>query len=354
MTDEQLHKKSHWIRQTFFAILFSLLVILVVGRIYLPYWVKDYANETLNNIDGYRGSVEDVDIALYRGAYVIHGLKIFKLDKGIPVPFIDFKRTDLSLQWGALFKGRIVGDVTLDRPVINFAKSAGGNTAQTGTDADWTVPIKELMPLDINFVEINNGKIAYKDFSTSPNVDVYIDNMHARATNLRNVDDKKAALPSDLKVSGTSLGDGKLDIQGKMNILKKIPDFDMDAKLESVSLPAMNTYARPFAGIDFEKGTLNIYTELVVMDGAVTGYVKPLATNIHLLDPEPDNAVKFIWEALASGVIDIFSNQRKDQFATQINLEGRLDQPQTNFWSTLGGIFRNAFGQAFSNTIKPE
>ncbi len=354
MNDMPARKKNHWVRDVFFATLFSLLVILVVGRIYLPYWVKDYANQTLSNIDGYRGSVDDVDIALYRGAYVIHGLKIYKLDKGIPVPFIDFARTDLSIQWGALFDGRIVGDVTLDRPVINFARSASGATAQTGVETDWTVPIKELMPLDINFVEINNGKIAYKDFFTSPNVDVYIDNMSARATNLRNAEDKKAAMPSDVTVSGTSIGDGKLNIAGKMNILKKIPDFDFDAKLESISLPAMNNYARPFIGIDFESGNLNIYTELLVKDGAVSGYVKPLATSVHIMDSEPDDAIKFIWEALVSGVMEIFSNQKEDQFATQIALEGRLDSPQTNIWSTLGGIFRNAFGQAFSNTIKPE
>ncbi len=347
-------KKNHWIRDTFFAILFSLLVILVVGRIYLPTWVKNYTNETLNNIEGYRGSVEDIDIALYRGAYVIHGLKIFKLDKGIPVPFLDFARTDLSIQWSALFQGRIVGDVTLDRPVINFARSSNGTTAQTGTETDWTVPIKELMPLDINFVEINNGKIAYKDYSSKPNVDIYIEDMHARATNLRNADADNAALPSDLTVRGVSIGGGKLQLDGKLNILKKTPDFDLDGKLESISLPAMNNYARPFAGIDFEKGTLNIYTELAAKNGAISGYVKPLATDIHMIDPEPDNAVKFIWEALVSGVMEIFSNQKKDQFATQIAIEGRLDSPETNFWVTLGGIFRNAFGQAFSNTIKPE
>lgn len=250
---KSIKSKRHLIKNIFFASLFSLLVILVVGRIYLPVWVKDYANETLNNIDGYRGSIEGVSIALYRGAYVIHGLKLYKIDKGIPTPFLDFERADLSIQWGALFKGRIVGDVTLDRPTINFARSSSGQSAQTGVETDWTVPIRELMPLDINFVEINNGKIAYQDFSTSPNVDIYIDNMQARATNLRNVDDKSVALPSDLTVRGSSIGGGNLALDGKLNILKQIPDFDIAGKLESIDLPAMNNYARPFAGIDFEK-----------------------------------------------------------------------------------------------------
>lgn len=344
----------HLARNILYASLFSVLVILVVGRIYLPYWAKDYVNTTLNNIDGYRGSVEGISIALYRGAYVIHDLKLYKIDKGIPSPFLDFARADLSIQWGALFKGRIVGDVTLDRPTINFAKSSSGQSAQTGVETDWTRPIKELMPLDINFVEINNGKIAYQDFSTEPNVDVYIDKMHARATNLRNINDRSEALPSDLTVRGSSIGGGNLQLDGKLNILKQIPDFDIAGKLESIDLPAMNNYARPFAGIDFEKGRLDIYTELAVKNGAISGYVKPLATEVYIIDPEPDSAIKFIWEVFVAAVADIFTNSAQDQFATQIVIEGQLDSPETNIWRTIGAIFRNAFVQAFSRTITPE
>lgn len=346
-------KKRHLLRDVFFASLFSLAVILIVGRIYLPYWVKDYVNATINNIDGYSGSVDRIGIALYRGAYVIHDLKIFKEESGIPVPFINIARTDLSLQWGALFRGRIVGDVTLDRPVINFATGQSGAT-QDGTDTDWTVPIKELMPLDINWVEINDGHIAYRNFASSPNVDIYIEDLFAHATNLRNIEDSSTALPSTLTARGTSLGGGALAIDGRLNILKQIPDFDIDAKLESVNLTAMNSYARPFAGIDFEGGELNVYSELIVDDGAIGGYVKPLATDVRIIDSEPESALKFIWEGLVSAVVEIFSNQRADQFATQIELQGRLDSPETNIWKTLGGILRNAFGEAFTRSITPE
>ncbi len=351
----EAHNKTHrhLVRKTAFWTLFVLIAVLVAGRIYLPYWVKDYVNETLNNIDGYRGSVEDIDIALYRGAYAIHGLELFKVDKNIPVPFLDIRTIDLSLQWGALFHGEVVGDVTLDRPIINFARSSTGQSAQTGVETDWTKPIKDLMPLDINFVEINSGKITYQDFSTTPKVDLFIDNMYAKVTNLRNVEDKNAALPSTMQVSGKSIGGGDMRIDGKLNILKRVPDADIQAKLEKVSMPALNDYARAFAGIDFEKGNFNLYTDVKLKDGNVSGFVKPLATDIHLIDLTED-PLTVLWESFVAAVIDIFSNQRKDQFATQIELQGNIDSPETNFWSTLRGIFRNAFVQAYSNTIKPE
>lgn len=346
-------KRRHLVRKTAFWIVLVLVAALVGGRIYLPYWVKNYVNETLNDIDGYRGSVKDIDIALYRGAYAIHGLELFKIDKNIPVPFLDIRTIDLSLQWGALFRGEVVGDVTLDRPVINFARGSTGQSAQTGVETDWTKPIKDLMPLDINFVEIDDGKVTYQDFSTTPKVDLFIDELYARVTNLRNVEDKNAALPSTMKVSGKSIGGGDLRIAGKLNILKRIPDADIQAKLEKVSLPALNDYARAFAGIDFEQGNFNLYTDVAVKDGNVTGFVKPLATDIHLIDLTED-PFSVLWESFVAAVIDIFSNQRKDQFATQIELRGTIDSPETGFWSTLRGILHNAFVKAYTNTIKPE
>ncbi len=351
--------KAHKHRKRNIAL--GTVIVLALGllgvRIYLPVWVTDYVNKTLDNIPGYSGSISDVDLALYRGAYIIYDLKLDKKANGdIPAPFLDIKKIDLSIQWGALFKGAVVGDVTLTSPTINFATGRSGATTQTGVETDWTKPIKELMPLDINFVEINDGKIAYKDFSRKPAVDLFIDHLNARATNIRNADDRNVALPSDITARGNSIGGGKFALDGKMNIIKQVPDLDMTSKLEAVDLPAMNDYARAFAGVDFDQGNLNVYADLDVKDGRVSGFVKPLATNIHLIDwdtDEPD-VLGVIWESLVSVVLEIFENQQKDQFGTQIALEGNIDNPQTSFWSALNGILRNAFVKAYSDTVKKE
>lgn len=328
--------------------LLSVMAVLIAARVALPFVVTDYVNRVLDRIDGYSGSISDVDIHLYRGAYTIHNLKIFKDQGNIPVPFVDIAVTDFSVEWGALFKGAIVGEVVMNTPKLNFATGRSG-ASQTGTDADWTRPIKDLMPLDINRAEINNGVIAYKDFGANPPVDLSITDLNGVVRNLRNVEDKNLALPSHFEGSGRSIGGGELRVVGDTNILKRIPDFDIDAKLEGVSLPAINSYSNDYAGIDFADGTLHIYSELAVKDGQVTGYVKPLARNVTLLDSEQDDdPFNYIWESLASVVIEIFENQPTDQFATRVELEGNLNDPETNFWSTLGGIINNAFVRAFT------
>jgi len=49
--------------------LVSLIAFLVIIRISLPFIILHFANKNLKTLKGYTGHVEDIDLALYRGAY---------------------------------------------------------------------------------------------------------------------------------------------------------------------------------------------------------------------------------------------------------------------------------------------
>ena len=341
-------------RTVFLAFIAILIIVLVAARLYLPIWLKDYVNAELAKLEGYSGSVEDIDVALIRGAYVIHDLKIIKRNANMPVPFLTAKTVDLSVQWGALIKGRIVSEINIDTAIINFATNKSGRVTQTGAEGNWSEAIQNLMPIDINLITLSNSKVTYRDFSTTPEVNIFVNDINGEIRNLRNIDDASVALPSPFRATGTSIGGGKMQLRGKANILRKFTDLDGDLKLEGMDLTAINSYSRAYAAIDFEKGSLNSYSELVIKDGRVRGYFKPIATNLEIIDlrMKDKNLLEVIWEPVAAGLIEIFSNQGKDQFATRVEFEGRIDNVETPFWPTVGGILRNAFVQAFSHRIE--
>lgn len=343
-------------RNTAIALAVTLLIIAVGARVYLPIWATAYVNKALASISGYSGSVSDIDIALSRGAYIIRDLKLEKKVKDIPVPFMEIQSVDLSVQWGALIRGALVGDVTLNRPILNFAKGQSGSTSQTGEETDWTRPIKALMPLAINWIEVHNGRVSFQDFSSTPRVDLFVDDLHLKATNVRNVDDADNPLPSEITMTGNSIGHGRIFVDGRINILRTLPDMAVKAKLESVDLPALNDYTRSFAAVDFSAGSLSVYSDLTVNDGEVKGFVKPLATGIELIDVERQDAnpLNLLWESAFSGLVQLFKNSPKDQFATQIPLEGHIENPEIGFWPALAGILHNAFVKAYSRTVEQE
>lgn len=63
---------------TWLKVAIILLVLVVAIRIALPYVVLRYTNKTLATMNGYTGHVEDIEIALLRGAYKIDSIYINK------------------------------------------------------------------------------------------------------------------------------------------------------------------------------------------------------------------------------------------------------------------------------------
>ncbi len=339
-------RKLAWKWRILLGIAAVLVVILIVVRLYLGVWLLNYVNGVLGHIQGYQGSVESINIDLYRGAYRINKLVLNKKEGAIPTPFIAIQTADLSLQWGALFDGRIVSNITLTKPVINFAVNK--SASQNGADVDWTKPIKDLMPIDINRVAFEDGSVAYKDFSSTPQVDVFIHHMDGEVQNLRNVQSAGEPLPSPIDIKGSSIGDGTLKIHGRLNILKPTPDMNILMSLENVNLPALNNYSEAYAAFDFKQGNFGLYSQLVIKDSQVSGYVKPMATNLSVDILKSANPIQIAWDTTVAAILKIFTNISKDQFATRVDLQGNLNNIDTNTWSMIGGILKNAFINAMS------
>jgi hypothetical protein len=344
-------------------IIVIILVVVVAFRLTLPYFVTRYVNNVLNDLEGYRGQIYDVDIHLIRGAYQIDSLKIFKIDGNKEIPFIDVPLMDLSVEWESLFQGKLVGEVHFEDPDLNFiagkkekGKGESGGE-QSGEDVDWTVPIKRLMPLKINRLTIADGKIMFYDFTTKPQVDLSLTNVQLEAQNLNNARKHKDMLPSTVKAQATSIGNGQLTIDMKINVLKQIPDLDLNLKFERVNMTSLNDFFDAYAHIDVEKGSFNLYSEVAVLDGKVSGYVKPLFNDLKVIDlkKDKDKPLELMWESFVGLVAEVFENQSKDQFATRVPLQGKISEVKSPFWPTLWNIFRNAFIQAFDrntdNTI---
>lgn len=103
----------------------GVVVLLVALHFALPYLVRDYLNDKLADMGDYRGQITDVDLALWRGAYKINGLKIVKVDGKVPVPFVDAPLIDLSVSWHSLwYDHAVVAQVQFLNPEINFVDAA--------------------------------------------------------------------------------------------------------------------------------------------------------------------------------------------------------------------------------------
>ncbi|MFL5764083.1 MAG: DUF748 domain-containing protein [Bacteroidia bacterium] len=339
-----------------FKILFSILLLIIVIRLILPYVVLHYANKRLAHLKGYSGHIRDLDIALYRGAYVVKDVYLHKTDTltQIETEFFDSRVVDISIEWHALFDGKLVGEFNLEAPTLRFTKDRVEPKDVTKDTANFRKMIHDFMPLDINRIEITEGVLKYVDKGSKPPVDMEIDNMHILAENLTNVKDT-ALLPASVTATANVYG-GDLKFNMKLDPLANSPTFDLNTEVNSVVLPKLNNFFKAYTKTDVNKGTFGLYAEVAAKNEKFIGYVKPVIKELDILGPEDKNdpLLQKIWEGFIGGAGVVFKNQRHDQLATKIPLEGTFNKTDTNLWYAILDILRNAFIEALKPSIDKE
>ncbi|OJV12392.1 MAG: hypothetical protein BGO21_06500 [Dyadobacter sp. 50-39] len=353
MTTQRAHSKKARTAK----ILLGLLIAIVVIRLVLPYIVLHLANKSLANMNGYYGHINDIDLSIIRGAYKVDSIYINKQDSVTQkqTPFFASREVDLSVEWKALIKGSLVGELVFQRPYLLFTKDKVEPKEIVKDSADFRKILDKFMPLNINRCELRGGAIEYKDFSSTPNVSIAMTNMNLVAQNLRNSYDSSAVLPASIHATA-EVYEGKLRFDARLNPLADAPTFDMSAELNNTNLVKLNDFFQAYAKLDVNDGRFGLYTEVAARDEEFKGYVKPLIKDLDVLGKEDrkDNLLQKLWEALAGGAGKLFENKNKDQVATKIPFQGRLDDPKTNIWVAITNILQNAFIHAIQPSIDNE
>ncbi|MBA4055452.1 MAG: hypothetical protein C0490_12125, partial [Marivirga sp.] len=155
-----------------------IVAVLVIIRLILPYVVLHYLNKTLAGMDGYYGRIEDIDLALIRGAYKIDSIYLNKVDSTTQkqTPFLAASLVDLSIEWKALFHGSIVGELVFEKPMVRFTKDKVEPEEVSKDTAQFDKLLDDFMPLRVNRVELNDGNVQYIDEFSNPKVDVHLTN----------------------------------------------------------------------------------------------------------------------------------------------------------------------------------
>ena len=336
--------------------LLTLAIALLALHIALPLLLRDYLNERLANMGDYRGQISDIDLALWRGAYQINGLSIVKLNGQVPVPLLEAPVIDLAVSWRELWNNRsIVAEVAFERPQLTFVDGGNAANSQTGEGVDWRAQLRGLLPIHINEIRVIDGTLAFRNFTAKPPVDLQASEINGSILNLSNVSVADNLRPASLQATAKVFEQAPVQASANFDPLGQLDDFDLRLRITDIQLKQLNSFTRAYADFDFAAGQGDFVMELDARQGKLKGYAKPLLRNMEVFDWQQDVAAKDknlltgAWEALVGGGSWLLKNQRKDQFATRVNIEGELKTYDISRWQAFKAILRNAFVRAFSS-----
>ena len=177
---------ARWSR--FPGLVLALAIALIAIRAALPFIVKDYVNGRLHALDAYDGSVADIDIGLWRGAYRIDGIELVKRGAKQLLPFFGADRVDLSVEWRSLLHGSLVAEAHFYQPRLNLVEAPSDNQSQLGKEENWHQRLEELFPFQFNTVEVHDGTITFRTPGIAVGDALTAQHVNGIITNITNVE----------------------------------------------------------------------------------------------------------------------------------------------------------------------
>ncbi len=351
-SDEHLTPRKHWrLRKKLLVALIIVVAICAGVRALLPWAVRDYVNRTLDRNLLYSGKVGTVKLHIWRGAYSIHDIQLNKTTADVPVPFFAAKAVDFSVQWGALFHGKVVGQVTMLSPQVNFVDAPTDEESQTGSGGPWLQVIRDLFPFQLNSVVVHDGSVHFRTYQSKKPVDVYLSQLEASIDNLGNVRHTTAPLAAKAHATAKVMDQANLDFLMTLDPFSYHPTFHLALRLLGLDVTRLNDLALTYGKFDFKRGWLDLVIEADSKEGQMTGYVKPLFRDLKVFDlrqdVKEDNVLQVFWQALIGGVTSLLKNRPRDQFGTLIPFSASVSGTSPDILATVGNVLRNAFIRAY-------
>jgi hypothetical protein len=336
-------------------ILLSLALLLLVAHLALPYVVLNYLNGKLADMGDYRGHIEDVDLAWWRGAYRLNDLAIEKKNEQVQAPLFTTDAIDIGLSWKALWRDQaLVGEIILEQPHLNFVDGEKKESSQTGDGVDWRDRLNELMPFTLNELKVVNGQVSFRNFQADPPVHVYASAINASLFNLTNTANQEQGRVARFEGTAQFFNQAPMEASAQFDPYTDWEDFQFSLRVTGVELTKLNDFSNAYGSFDFASGTGDLVIEVEAKDAQLDGYIKPLLRNVEVfnfkqdIENEDKGFFRGIWEAVVGAGEEVLQNQRKEQFATRVELNGSTKNADVSPFQAFVAILRNAFVEAFS------
>jgi hypothetical protein len=262
---------------------------------------------------------------------------------------------DLSLEWGALLHGALVGRLALDTPVLNFSPGTTDARSQAQMDKSGAQTADAIAPLPVrlDLLDVRDGEIHFVDKNRMPPVDIYLKRVTATATNLSSIRNTEELLPSEVRATADCFDSGALTLHLAVDPLNTLPTFELQETMRGVKLVNLNDFLEAYAKFKVKDGDFSLYTEIAAKDGGFIGYAKPIIRNLAIEKgkKETKTPLRRVWAHVVAAAAVVLSNPKKDQVATRIPIEGRFGLAKVGVWSAVGGLLKNAFVKALLPTL---
>lgn len=200
--------------------------------------------------------------------------------------------------------------------------------------------------LKIDRAEIEKSRVAYTNQAGKPPYTLFFTDLMASTTNVSNHFDQGTSVT---RMTGKFMGSGDTLVKANFRPETEGPDFTLESQIHNTQVTSLNGLFENYGKFDVAGGLFSLFTQMNVKEGEVQGYVKPLFSQLKVYSYQTEKnktVVKQAYEIVIGAASHLLTNHVTQKVATQVNISGKLSQPNVSTWQALGELIRNAFIKA--------
>lgn len=214
------------------------------------------------------------------------------------------------------------------------------------------------MLLRIDRFRIIHSEVGFVNQTSDPHYRLFMTDFNLEMDNISNRSTEGVA---KFQATGTFMGSGSTQVRGGFRPDEKGADFDVQLEMRDAQLASLDDLLQAYAGFDVDHGRFSLFTEIAVKNQEITGYIKPLISDLHVYGDHKDHHKGYLqqgWEHIVDGIAYLLKNDDRREVATVARLSGRVSDPQASNFRVALGLVRNGFFEAilpgFLAHSKPE
>jgi Domain of Unknown Function (DUF748) len=205
---------------------------------------------------------------------------------------------------------------------------------------------RRAVNIKVRELDIKRSRLAFDDETSKPPFNLYLIDTDLKLLHLAN---HRSEGPARLMLNGKFMGSGITEVTGTFLAAGAGPEFNVNIAIVNTDLTSLNPLLRAYGRFDVARGRFTVYSQLGVRNANMSGYVKPMFSDLKVYDYQQDKNKGILSQAkemMIGAASHIFKNPETQRVATQVNVVGPLKKPNVSTWEAFVEIVRNAFVQA--------
>lgn len=208
------------------------------------------------------------------------------------------------------------------------------------------------MPVPVSELTIRDGEFHYRDYSTSPVVDVPLYGVQGQISNLLNTTQDTSARYAQLNFSGRLYNHAELMLEGHFDVLDPKPNYLIKLAILQLQMDSLNPILEAYTTLIIQGGVVTMGVDYDAHGGqyACSLQSRMAGFRITQLVPKLKKGLQILGQSIKKEFNALIGADEKDDvFDITVHYGGSIAQDDNLGLRALG----NAIGQGFTHRLMP-